>query len=245
MIGMPSKDGTPRRLRAALRARSDGLRGMVETHPPGAAGAFAWAPDRVFVLSLARRPDRLRRFRENLAAAGWPFRPPQLYQAIDGQTAAPPVPGGRPGLTRGGWGSLLSHAAALEAAVRGGGRSVLVLEDDAEFPVDFAARTRAFLEAVPGDWDCLMFGGEHEQAPEPVSAGVGRCRYTIRAHCYALRGEALPAVVLAYRKTYDYCDRVLAGLMPSLRVYAPDPFFVGQAAGRSDIDGADWPARFS
>jgi hypothetical protein len=52
----------PRRLRGVLRARNEGLRGRIESATPtgdGPEAGIGWSPDRVFVISLARRRSGL------------------------------------------------------------------------------------------------------------------------------------------------------------------------------------------
>jgi hypothetical protein len=90
-----------------------------------------------------------------------------------------------------------------------------------------------------------MFGGDHEgHAPRVVRPGVVRCRFTVRTHCFAVRGQALRDVFNAFGSGTNHADRLLAGLMNRLRFYAASPFIVSQAAGRSDVDGTTWPSRF-
>lgn len=102
------------------------------------------------------------------------------------------------------------------------------------------------MAAVPTDWDGLMFGGDHEAStPEHVCPGVIRCLGTVRMHCHAIRGRAISDALDAYRGAGGHSDRLLADLMHRMRFYAPDPFIVAQAAGRSDIDGGSWPSRFA
>lgn len=91
-----------------------------------------------------------------------------------------------------------------------------------------------------------MLGGDHiGPAPEEVADQVVRCRYTIRSHCYALRGAALWQVYRAYQTGNGYGDHILAEQMATLRFYAPASFLVAQAGGWSDIDGHQWPSRFA
>lgn len=203
---------------------------------------MSWTPDEVFVLTLARRPDRLDRFQRNLVNLEWPFKAPEVFLAVDGYAAA--VPGNWP-FTPGAWGCLRSHAMILQAAQTRGARSLLILEDDAIFPLSFAARVRQILNELPPTWEGLMMGGQHVRTPIGISERLSRCRGTVRTHCYAVRGPLLARLERAYSRGVGHADRILARLMTRFEFYAPVPFLVGQAAGASDIDYRLWPTRFT
>lgn len=200
----------------------------------------AWSPEEAFVLTLARRPDRLERLRANLAVTEWPFRAPEVFFAVDG--AASSIPAWWR-CTAGAWGCLRSHELILETVRKRGATSVMIIEDDAWFPKQFGQQLTRFLRFVPPDWDGLMIGGQHMRAPQCVAEAVDRCRYTVRTHCYCLRAPALEVVLRAYRSGCDHTDRILGRLMSTFRFYAPSPMIVGQAAGRSDINYRDLPFR--
>ncbi len=196
--------------------------------------------DRVVFLNLARRRERLARFTQSFG--DWPFKTPVRFEAIDGaQIQIPDYWNKSPGA----WGCMLSHRAVLRNAIVDGVSSLFVLEDDACPVPDFAAHAADFLANVPDDWDCLMFGAEHLATPVPVSDGVVRCMGSNRTHAFALRGRIMPTL-LEYWHRYktDHCDIVLASLMRYFKVYAPDPFLIGQDAGPSDVTGHDERLRF-
>jgi len=197
--------------------------------------------DRVVVISLRRRPDRLAAFRAAVAACDWPFPEPAVFEAVDG--GAVPAPDG---WTAGGgaWGCMQSHRQVLERALMDGVGSLLVLEDDACFRPDFRDAVGPFLAAVPDDWDQLMLGGQHIAPPLPVGPGVVRCANCQRTHAYAVRGRFLRDLYRRWSSAAGHCDHVMGPMQPRYRVYAPDPFLVGQAVGPSDISGGRNPAKF-
>jgi Glycosyltransferase family 25 (LPS biosynthesis protein) len=195
---------------------------------------------RVVVVNLSRRPQRLSRFNQNFQ--NWPFKTPQRFEAIDGLSV--PIPADwkhGPGA----WGCMLSHRAVLSAAIQDNVSTLFVLEDDALPAPDFSARAADFLNRVPQDWDCLMFGAEHMRPPTPVSPGIVRCVASNRTHAFALRGNMMP-ILLGFWNHFntDHCDIVLSSLMRHFKAYAPDPFLIGQDAGISDITGRRESARF-
>jgi hypothetical protein len=187
--------------------------------------------DRVVVINLARRPERMEKFWSLLG--DWPFKKPERFDAIEGQKFPMPAQW-TAGV--GAWGCQLSHRAVLDRALADGVKSILVLEDDAYPIVGFAALAGKFLKEVPNDWDCLMLGAQHLRPPIPVSVGVMRCVASNRTHAFALRGKFLRTLrdVWALNQV-DHCDIVLSSLMRIFKAYAPNPLLIGQDCGVSDV----------
>lgn len=203
--------------------------------------------DRVVVINLKRRPDRLEEFNK-LVSACWPFRKPELFEAVDGSQY--PLPQGfREGQQggHGAWGCLQSHRAVLAAAVRDKIGSLLVMEDDASWDDGFTDRVGEFLRAVPDDWQMLFLGGEHKMPPQKISdaGGVVRCFHLCRTQCYAVRGDMIRTMYSVWHGTAvdTHLDNYFGPHMPKYRIYAPDPPLVAQAGGYSDITASVHPTR--
>lgn len=186
--------------------------------------------ERVAVISLARRQDRRDAFR---LPKDWPWPEPSWFRAIDGSGLDLPPAWARAG--SGAYGCALSHVAVLEQALADGIWSLLVLEDDAVFCEEFTARLQEFKERVPDDWAMVMLGGQHVHGV-PIMPIV-RCRNTQRTHAYAIRGPAIRLLADLFRSTAEHIDRALPIFQAQAPTYAPRPFLVSQAAGRSDVDG--------
>jgi hypothetical protein len=196
--------------------------------------------DRVAVVNLARRPERLERFWNLLI--DWPFKKPQRFEAVDGEAVGTPA-GWDKG--PGAWGCLLSHRTILDCAIDDGVNTLLVLEDDAIPVANFGALAGEFLRHVPDDWDGLMLGAEHLLEPQAIRGGVVRCVAANRSHAYAVRGRFMKILSqFWHNSTNDHCDIVLSSLMRHFKVYAPDPLLIGQDVGHSDITGRREYLRF-
>ncbi len=196
--------------------------------------------DRIQVLNLVRRPDRLSEFFRQINLQSWPFKIPEVFEAIDGSRL--PVPynwkdGG------GAWGCMQSHRHVLERAIIEGVESLLVLEDDAAFKASFAADAVKFLRNVPSDWDGLMLGGQSFDA-RLVMPGIRRCFNCQRTHAYAVRGQYMRDLYQHWCSTSGHCDHRMGEIQSRYKIYAPEPFLVGQTDGRSDISGSLNPIKF-
>ncbi len=196
--------------------------------------------DRVVVISLARRPDRLAAF-IGRAEAAWPGQRIEVCPAVDGQAEQRPAWWKA---TPGAWGCYRSHAAVIDEALAAGVERLLVFEDDATFVSDFAERLAAIV--IPGTCQQLYLGGQHLSRPEPAYEGLVVGRNVNRTHAYAVFGR--PALETlrdhlrpdpALWRARHHIDHHYGILHQSRRiaVYAVSPWLCGQAAGTSDVSG--------
>lgn len=208
---------------------------------------------RALCINLDRRPERWQAFQRNC-----PIRDIQRFPAIDGRAVRPPAWWRQGG---GAWGCMLSHIRILEQALTDGldrrGGVLLVLEDDALFPPDFAERAARFIRALPADWEQVYLGGQHRglrvRQPQRVNDEVVRPFMVNRTQAYAVRG---PFIRVVYQHLCDWpaharsprhhVDHRMELLHASRRhkVYAPTTWIVGQAGGPSDISGRVTQDRF-
>jgi len=200
--------------------------------------------DRVVVINLKRRPDRLFNFWSEIERHQWPFVRPQVFEAIDGSSGVVPMPAGWTG-GGGAWGCMQSHRQILERALMDGVKHLLVLEDDLCLRPSFLDEITDFLTRVPSDWDQLMLGGEHVgRDPFPIKPGVLRIRRCHRTHAYAIRGKFMRALYKYWVSSSGHCDQRMGEIQYRHRVYAPDPFIVGQGGGKSDVGNSFYARHF-
>lgn len=192
--------------------------------------------ERAFVINLRRRPDRLKAFRERLAAAEWPDGWPEVevYPAIDGDVVGTPeefIHGS------GAYGCRMSHLRLLQDCLMAGVKSVLVFEDDADLTPGVGRRIAEFCAEVPGDWEGIMPGGQHHESPDKVAGktGVVRVKNAQRTHCYIAGGRYLQALQKRWGNSTQHIDWRMRDFHHRYRVYAPPKWLVGQAGGKSDV----------
>jgi hypothetical protein len=199
--------------------------------------------DRVCVISLDRRPDRLATFFAGLPT-DFPFGKVEVVPAIDGSKCRHPSWWRQGG---GAWGCYRSHVRIIEDALNAGHENILIFEDDATFAPGFAAKAREYLAALPSDWVQAYFGGQHLRPPLAVPGNrlVVRASNVNRTHAYAIRGRV--GMLRLYRwlhasdqwKNGFHIDHHYGRMHKEQRsgFYAPANWLCGQAAGQSNISG--------
>lgn len=199
--------------------------------------------DRVVLINLRRRPDRLASAREQMQRHGWPFRDVEVFEAVDGLKTGIP-PGWKS--NHGAWGCRMSHLRILEAALMDGVQSLLVLEDDFCVKSSFVADCERFFAELP-EWDALWLGGQHMGGNGiPFRAGIVRAVNCQRTHAYAVKPPMMRALYALWAASScdNHIDWIVGSVQRKHRVYAPAPFLFGQDRSKSDITGRENPRKF-
>lgn len=192
--------------------------------------------EKVYVISLKNRPDRLKAVLDKIKAVGWPFKEPELWEGVPGASGKVPCPNS---FTEGGgaFGCRQSHIGILQHCLMNDIQSVLILEDDADFHTTFLEDTARFLSLVPDDWQGIMLGGQHHASPTKIREGLVKVNYAQRTHCYAARGEYMRGLYARWACANVHIDWLMRDWQHQYKVYAPERWLVGQARSKSDING--------
>lgn len=140
---------------------------------------------RTLVLSLARTPERLERFRAANAATGIAF---EVFPAVDGSTVSTAqavadgaILAGTRGYKPGGIGNALSHRAIWREAAAAS-EPTAVFEDDIVLRHDAAARIAAIPAGLPPGWEIVMLGYNTDTLLELKMGGGSDLRGTFSVH---------------------------------------------------------------
>ena len=176
--------------------------------------------ERIYVVNLARRPDRYVRVLRELQRYGLPV---QRIDAVDAKSApaaraahaafrARSVQDRKPSsrhvpdavmleyktqLSPGVFGYALSQAQVLRDALQHGHRRILVLDDDVFFSSDAASRLRALAPHLPADLKVLLLGAS--EYADRTSDAFQRARFGAHEHLYRpLPGETCGSFAMVY-----------------------------------------------
>lgn len=155
---------------------------------PALLGQF----DLVLIINLAKRADRRAEVIEQLRAIGEvPGERIRFFPA-----AEPTEPLGF--RTIGARGCFLSHLGCLQMALDEGAKSLLIFEDDVDFPRDYARLQTPVAESLrTGDWEMFYGGGlpEYGETPlAPVQDGTRLVPFHVPirlSHFVAIRGPRI------------------------------------------------------
>lgn len=183
--------------------------------------------ERVVVINLDRRPDRLAEFDEQAKSIGLKY---ERHSAFDAQGKVnkynQPLPASD--------GCMKSHSDVINKAHNDGVKSLLVFEDDANFVEDFEQKFRDIWKEVPGDWD-LFYGGLWLHSFQKHTDRLVKPTDSFSAHCYGINGKALPEV---FRQIQGkrFIDIELSTLNTRLNAYCAKPALVYQRPSYSDLE---------
>jgi hypothetical protein len=197
--------------------------------------------DRVYLINLKRRPDRLDNFRRLQKHCGWHLPEPMVYEAVDGSVV------GVPNQFRcgpGAFGCLLTHRRILEDCLMSGTDSALIMEDDITWVTEGWNILKQFMADVPADWQQVMLGGQHTLPPSKVTDTVYKITNCQRTHAYSVRGDTKKSLLEAWYTCNVHCDWKMGEWQKDIVAYAPHLFPFGQMGGKSDIAGRDHGPRY-
>jgi len=194
--------------------------------------------DRVVLINLRRRPDRLVNVQNELAKIEWPFQPLEVVAAVDAHLVQHPKNWATGG---GSFGCCRSHLRELERALNDGIKTIMVLEDDFYFtkPATFVEDVQKFFSEVPQDWEFVALGAQHHATPQTISENVVKFTNIQRTHCYIVRGQRITDLYHHWLSSKNHIDWDFKNFIPKWKAYGPKEWLIGQDESKSDISGSN------
>ena len=175
--------------------------------------------DKVVVINLARRTDRLASITEQLNAHNIEF---ERFEAFDGQELG----------VSGVQACVMSHRAVIEKYKDC--QSLFIFEDDAKLKPNFSFLWDRFITNVPDDWQMLYLGCNRIEST-PVADGVERLLQGIATHAYGVK-QAIFDDLIRVSKATNPIDISYMQMQVLVPTYVALPTMFGQFAGFSDIE---------
>jgi GR25 family glycosyltransferase involved in LPS biosynthesis len=189
--------------------------------------------DRIYVINLKRRPDRLEKFFAGIAPYVEDVNNVILVEAIDGLAERPDL-----GLHAGKWGCAMSHIKTLKLIAENQAERTLIFEDDCEFYEDFEDIFTSAIQDVPESWDMLYFGANLIDHPLQIKNRIHKTTRCFAAHAYGVSKQFVENNHHIF-SDYPEIDVQYANIQPMLNAYVIHPAICGQFASYSDLELKD------
>jgi hypothetical protein len=176
--------------------------------------------DRVVLINLKRRPDRLEKFTERAEAVGLTFERFEAIDARDSQMTPPQA-------------CAASHREVVTQAKADGVGRLFIFEDDATFSNVFASECDRIFDALPNDWQ-MLYLGSWPHSILPINDCLALTQGTICTHAYGFPAETYDLVIEASLGPTPI-DNELSIRHNSIQTYMAHPAIVTQRPDFSDI----------
>ncbi len=144
-------------------------------------------------------------------------------------------------------GLLLSHYMLWQTLAYLPFGEVLILEDDALFVPDFAARFREARAELPADWQFVFVGsmGTEGKTAHQASHHVSQIYFPVGTHAYLVKRSVLPFLLRTNHQARNHIDlQLIENSLPALKCYTFTPSLVKQRSTVAPVDGTgeNWPS---
>lgn len=178
--------------------------------------------DRIVVINLDSRPDRLEAFDAQAKKHGIEYtRFPACLPVSDKKKS-------RTNACR------ESHRTVLKSALDEEVKRLFVFEDDAVFVDDFNERLEDLYNKLPEDWDMFYLGAWHHHCRD-FKPGLVKMFDNYSAHAYGINTRYMLEAVKTSQLSMPI-DAAFSTRHPYINAYCAKPALVGQAPGFSDIE---------
>jgi GR25 family glycosyltransferase involved in LPS biosynthesis len=189
--------------------------------------------DKVFLINLKRRPDRLEQAKKECEKIGLEY---ELFEAIDGDTLNIIIENKSLYWNKAALGILLSNYNIIKIAKEKNYKSILILEDDIEFDSNFISILEKNWSNIPSNWETFFLGTNHIKKPIHVIDDIYKITSSYSLHCYAIKSTVYDIFLNAIRYPNKPIDEYMANVIhPRGFSYCISPAIAYQKASYSDI----------
>lgn len=195
--------------------------------------------ERLFYINLDARKDRNEQFVAHMKESR--IEGFERISGVDGKTLELfKNPLNLPHFSAGDVGCTLSHLSVVKKAKGESAASYVVFEDDVLLRRGFPQLFNYFWQQVPGDWDIVYFGANHNNTnPPKVADSIVRVNGSYTTHAMAVKLTAYDEMIRVWSNPVKNVDVLLSELHSKLNCYCFSPNLAGQRAGYSDILNKD------
>jgi hypothetical protein len=193
--------------------------------------------DRVYLINLKKRPERLQSAAMECRKIGLPFEVAEAWDGKANNIEVRPYYGWDPRYwNQGAAGLVVTTYHIIDDAIKNKYRRILILEDDVEFSPEINQMADSHFGDIPEDWHMIQFGSQHCIRPEMISPHIARIRYAFCLHCYGVNSSIFEYYKHILEKVEKQLDLYTAeDIQPLGKCYSFEPNLAFQKPSFSDI----------